>query len=253
MLLTLRLPCLAIFAPAAAQPAVAEDSGLGLSKVVFAFDFSGSIFCYKDGQPIPKDECKDPNLNEDLADAVDSLAEKIDSYSELYEKRAIDFKIVKFGSGATVIEKLSGEACEGNTSNSVALLIDCLSQIAEDYRDPKKELGGTKFVPSLNELLGTSGRCGIILFTDGEPSDDCDYVSMIQKFKKENPSIKFQIQTIGFSYSLKRNLMKEFLKSIGMCKFGLDIVLVYKGYIILDKTYKMLKKHKSIFIKIYYA
>lgn len=163
---------LSIFAPAAARPVAAEDSGLGLSEVVFAFDFSGSIFCYKNGQPIPASECKDPNLNEDLADAVDSLAEKIRTYSDLYVKRAIEFKIVKFGSGSTVIEKVSGEACEGNTSSSVTLLIDCLAQIADDYRDPKKELGGTKFVPSLNELVGTSGRCGIILFTDGKPTDE---------------------------------------------------------------------------------
>jgi hypothetical protein len=27
-------------------------------------------------------------------------------------------------------------------------------------------------VPSLNELVGTSGRCGIILFTDGKPTDE---------------------------------------------------------------------------------
>jgi len=165
---------LSMFAPAAARPVAAEDSGLGLSEVVFAFDFSGSIFCYKNGQPTPASECKDPNLNEDLADAVDSLAEKIRTYSDLYVKRAIEFKIVKFGSGSTVIEKVSGETCEGNTSSSVTLLINCLTQIADDYRDPKKELGGTKFVPSLKELVGTSGRCGIILFTDGKPTDATD-------------------------------------------------------------------------------
>ena len=161
---------LSIFAPAAARPVAAEDSGLGLSEVVFAFDFSGSIFCYKNGQPIPESACPDKNLNEDLAAAVDSLAEKIRAYSELYEKRAIDFKIVKFGSGSTVIEKVSGKACEGNTRSSVTLLIDCLGQIADDYRNPKNELGGTEFVPSLNELTGTSSRCGIILFTDGNVS-----------------------------------------------------------------------------------
>ena len=195
---------LSLFAPAAARPAYAEDSGLGLSEVVFAFDFSGSIFCYKNGQPIPPSECKDPNLNEDLAEAVGSLAEKIRAYSDQYVKRAIEFKIVRFGSGSTAIEKVSGKACEGNTRSSVTLLIDCLFQIAGDYRDPKKELGGTKFVPSLNELVGASGRCGIILFTDGKPTDATDALDL-----RNNGSYSCAILPVGIENSAAPDAVDE--------------------------------------------
>jgi hypothetical protein len=162
---------LSMFAPVAARPVAAEDSGLGLSDVVFAFDFSGSIYCYYKGKPIPPSACPDSNLNENLAAGVASLADKIEKFKTVYSDRAINFKVVRFGNGRTVPEKVSATTCNGNTKTSVQLLIDCLNQIAQDYRDPGKQLGGTNFVPSLNELAGISSRCGIILFTDGKPDD----------------------------------------------------------------------------------
>jgi hypothetical protein len=181
---------LSMFAPASPRPALAVDSGLELSEVVFAFDFSGSIFCYKDGKPNPA--CQNADLNEDLSNAVGSLAEKIKSYQTLYAKRAIDFKVVRFGSGNAIVEKVSGTVCRGNTRTSAALLVDCLNQIAADYRDPKFELGGTKFVPSLDELSGSTSRCGVILFTDGKPADATAALSL-----RNNADYKCAILPVG--------------------------------------------------------
>ena len=205
---------LSLFAPVAARPTVAAENGLGLSDVVFAFDFSGSIYCYKNGNPIPKESCPDSNLNENLADGVASLAEKIETFKDLYSGRAIKFKVVRFGNGKTVLEKVAGVACNGNTNTSVQLLIDCLKQIAQDYRDPSKELGGTNFVPSLNELTGISNRCGIILFTDGKP-DDRDKALEI----RSDENYKCAILPVGL---IPENLTEEESNKITDDKIQLD-------------------------------
>jgi hypothetical protein len=161
---------LSLFAPAVARPVAAEDSGLGLSEVVFAFDFSGSIFCFLGGEDNPK--CKNRDLNEDLSRAVSTLSEKISINSDLYRSRAISFNVVKFGSGPTVTQVADGELCVGNTRGSVDLLVRCLQKVSSDYLAPSNELGGTEYVPALKEADGSADRCGVILFTDGKPSTE---------------------------------------------------------------------------------
>jgi len=159
---------LSMFAPAAARPAAAEETQL--TAAVFAFDFSGSIYCWVAHKPDPN--CKNP-INVSLAAAVDQLAEKISSSEKQFTKRAIDFKVTKFGSaGKFSLVELNGTVCEGNTKTNTALLVSCLQEVANQYRTPKgNELGGTAFSQIFSELksYSNSDRCGLILFTDGKP------------------------------------------------------------------------------------
>ncbi len=144
----------------------AEESGAGLSATVFAFDFSGSIFCYANGAP--NAQCKNP-INQALSEAVDALADEISADANKYTSRKIDFHVVRFGSAS----RGSISVCRGNTSTQTALLVSCLKDVARLYQTPSSQLGGTSFSPVIEVLSDYSGqRCGLILFTDGTPDDD---------------------------------------------------------------------------------
>jgi hypothetical protein len=161
---------LSMFAPAAARPVVAEETQL--TAAVFAFDFSGSIYCYYKGKSNPA--CSDP-INEALAAAVDQLATNISNTEAQFEKRAIDFKVTKFGSNGTFAPVVAnGENCSGNTKNETKRLVACLREIARQYKLPEYELGGTAFsqVFSGIEQYSSDDRCGLILFTDGKPDEN---------------------------------------------------------------------------------
>lgn len=161
---------LTLFAPTGARPVVAADE-TNLTAAVFAFDFSGSIYCYKSGELDPN--CKNP-INESLANAVDQLATDIENGQQQFVKRAIDFKVLQFGSdGKSNVVQISSDLCTGNTADEVLLLISCLREVASQYRDPKNELGGTSFSQVFDELetYSSEDRCGLILFTDGQPDD----------------------------------------------------------------------------------
>ena len=146
-------------------PANAEESGAGLSATVFAFDFSGSIFCYDGGKPNPS--CKNP-INESLSEAVNALAAEISTNASKYAARKIDFNVTRFGSAS----KGSVSVCKGNTATQVDLLVSCLRNVAQLYLKPSSELGGTAFSPEIQVLSDYAGqRCGLILFTDGTPDD----------------------------------------------------------------------------------
>ena len=161
---------LSMFAPAAVRPVGAADE-TNLTAAVFAFDFSGSIYCYKNGKLDPN--CKNP-INESLANAVDQLATDIENGQQQFVKRAIDFKVLQFGSdGKSNVVRIGGDRCTGNTAKEVLLLISCLREVASQYRDPKNELGGTSFSQVFDDLetYSSEDRCGLILFTDGQPDD----------------------------------------------------------------------------------
>jgi hypothetical protein len=146
-------------------PARAEESGAGLSATVFAFDFSGSIFCYADG--VPNAACKNP-INEALSEAVEALAEEIAAEASKYTARKIDFHVTRFGSAS----RGSVSVCRGNTGTQTALLVSCLKEVARLYLKPSSQLGGTAFAPVIETLADFSGqRCGLILFTDGTPDE----------------------------------------------------------------------------------
>ena len=147
-------------------PVRAEDNGAGLSATVFAFDFSGSIFCIVNGAPDAN--CKDP-INKALSEAVDELASEISANAEKYAARKIDFHVTRFGSES----KGSVSVCRGNTQSETELLVSCLRQVADLYLSPSSQLGGTSFVPELKLLDEYVGqRCGLILFTDGTPDEE---------------------------------------------------------------------------------
>ncbi len=147
-------------------PVRAEENGAELSATVFAFDFSGSIFCYDSGAPDSK--CKDP-INKALSAAVNALADEISADASKYTERKFDFQVTRFGSG----ERGSVSVCRGNTSTQTALLVSCLRDVADLYLKPSSQLGGTAFSPELELLDEYSGqRCGLILFTDGTPDKD---------------------------------------------------------------------------------
>jgi len=161
---------LSMFAPAAARPVVAADE-TNLTAAVFAFDFSGSIYCYKNGKL--DSNCKNP-INESLANAVDQLATDIENGQQQFVKRAIDFKVLQFGSdGKSNVVRISGDRCTGNTADEVSLLVSCLREVANQYRAPANELGGTSFSQVFGDLepYSADDRCGLILFTDGQPDD----------------------------------------------------------------------------------
>jgi hypothetical protein len=152
-------------------PARAEESGAELGAVVFGFDFSPSIYCTRDAN-IPG--CVP--IGAKLADAVDALAVHLNSETSrtLYKERNIKYRVVEFGRDA-LIARVNEQPCIGSTGtdSGLDLLISCLEKIATDYRgpdSPAEELRGTQFVPILREVMPPlGGRCGLILFTDGEP------------------------------------------------------------------------------------
>jgi hypothetical protein len=161
---------LSMFAPAAVRPVVAEDTQL--TAAVFAFDFSGSIYCYYNRKPNPA--CSNP-INEALAAAVDQLATNISNTEAQFKKRAIEFKVTKFGSNGTFAPVVAnGENCSGNTKNETKLLVACLREIARQYQLPEYELGGTAFSQVFSGIAQYSSddRCGLILFTDGKPDEN---------------------------------------------------------------------------------
>ena len=152
-------------------PALAEESGAELGAVVFGFDFSPSIYCTRDAN-VPG--CVP--IGAKLADAVDALAVHLNSTTSrtLYKERNIKYRVVEFGRDA-LIARVDEQPCIGSTGtdSGLDLLISCLEKIAADYRgadSPAEELRGTQFVPILREVMPPlGGRCGLILFTDGEP------------------------------------------------------------------------------------
>jgi hypothetical protein len=161
---------LSLFAPAVARPVAAEETQL--TAAVFAFDFSGSVYCYYRGKVDPA--CSDP-INQSLADAVDQLATNISNTEDQFQKRAIDFKVTKFGSAGSFLPVVAGgKNCSGNTKNETALLVACLKEVARQYRLPEYELGGTSFSQVFSGIdeYSLEDRCGLILFTDGKPDDN---------------------------------------------------------------------------------
>ncbi len=193
---------LSLFAPVAARPAVAADE-TNLTAAVFAFDFSGSIYCYKNG--VPDSNCTNP-INNSLADAVDQLATDIENGKQQFEKRAIDFQVSQFGSdGKFKIVRINGDRCSGNTDDEVLLLVSCLREVASQYRDPANQLGGTSFSQVFDALdpYSTDDRCGLILFTDGEPDDK---EAALRLSEDSNCSV------LPVSTGTKGNVDEDFLK-----------------------------------------
>ena len=79
---------LAVFSPAPA-PARAESENAGeLGAVIFAFDFSRSIYCSYDGAPPTCSE-----IGPDLAAAVSGLADDIAANSVAYSERKVTFEV----------------------------------------------------------------------------------------------------------------------------------------------------------------
>jgi hypothetical protein len=198
---------LSLFAPAAARPVVAAGE-TNLTAAVFAFDFSGSIYCYKKGAQ--DSNCKNP-INESLANAVDQLATDIESGQQQFVKRAIDFKVLQFGSdGKSNIVRIGGDRCTGNTADEVLLLVSCLREVASQYRDPANELGGTSFSQVFDDLVPYSAddRCGLILFTDGEPDDK---VAADRLSDKSNCSV-LPVST-GTRTAVNEDWLKDFTKT----------------------------------------
>lgn len=155
-------------------PVRAEETGGELGAVVFGFDFSPSIYCTGDAD-IPG--CVP--IGAELATAVDALATHLNSSTSrtIYLARNIKYRVVEFGK-ATLIAQNGNEPCIGatGTEDGIDLLVACLGKIANDYRgadSPAPELRGTQFEPILREVMPPlGGRCGLILFTDGEPDGD---------------------------------------------------------------------------------
>jgi hypothetical protein len=154
-------------------PARAESENAGeLGAVIFAFDFSRSIYCTYPGAT-PENCTK---IGPDLAAAVQGLANDVAANSQAYTERKVTFQVVEFGKEAFVIDSSSGK-CKGNTADpgGTALLVACLEQVASDYSlsdSPRAELYDTFYFPPLKIVREIEGsRCGIILFTDGKPKD----------------------------------------------------------------------------------
>lgn len=152
-------------------PVRAEENGAGIGAVVFGFDFSPSIYCTRDAD-VPG--CVP--IGAKLADAVDALALHLNSATSrtLYKERNVKYRVVEFGRAA-LIARVEEQPCIGSTGTDAGLdlLVNCLEKVATDYRgtdSPAEELRGTQFVPILREVMPSlGGRCGLILFTDGEP------------------------------------------------------------------------------------
>jgi len=170
---------------ASPAPVRAEESGAELGAVVFGFDFSPSIYCTRDAD-IPG--CIP--IGAELANAVDLLAAHVNSTASrtLYMERNIQYRVVEFGKDA-IIARVGNQPCVGSTGTSqgLDLLVSCLKKIAEDYRgadSPAASLRGTQFVPILREVMPPlGGRCGLILFTDGEPEGNEARAAALAVFK----------------------------------------------------------------------
>jgi hypothetical protein len=162
---------LSMFAPAAAQPAVVSAASEEVA-AVFSFDFSGSIFCLKAGKPYSP--CTP--INDDLADSVDVLAQRINNQAEIFSDRALTFKVAVYGNeGKFRVIEANSQRCVGNTSDKVQLLVSCLQSISALYRDKSNQLGATFYAQNFDALdFAPNVRCGLILFTDGKPDDKPD-------------------------------------------------------------------------------
>ena len=164
-------------------PVRAESENAGeLGAVIFAFDFSRSIYCtYAGATP---ENCT--KIGPDLAAAVQGLANDVAKNSQAYSERKVTFQVVEFGKKAFVVESSSG-TCKGNTGNpgGTALLVTCLEQVATDYSlsdSPRAELYDTFYFPPLQIVREIEGsRCGIILFTDGKPKDPAKASTLAEK------------------------------------------------------------------------
>lgn len=160
---------LSTFAPAVARPTEVQAANEEVA-TVFAFDFSGSIFCLKANKPYQP--CI--TINVDLANAVKALADRISISSGTFADRAMTFKVTMFGGeGSFKVVEADGQRCVGNTSTKADLLVKCLAEVADAYRDKTNQLGGTGYSQTFDELRFDSNvRCGLILFTDGKPDDN---------------------------------------------------------------------------------
>jgi len=166
-------------------PVRAEETGGELGAVVFGFDFSPSIYCTGDAD-IPG--CVP--IGAELATAVDALATHLNSSTSrtIYLARNIKYRVVEFGK-ETLIARVGNEPCIGatGTEDGIDLLVACLGKIANDYRgddSPAPALRGTQFEPILREVMPPlGGRCGLILFTDGEPDGDAARKGALGVFK----------------------------------------------------------------------
>jgi hypothetical protein len=159
---------LSLFAPAVARPAEVQAANDEVA-TVFAFDFSGSIFCLSDNKPYQP--CT--KINVELAEAVEALAERINVASSTFADRKMDFKVTVFGGeGRFKVVKADGQRCVGNTSTKADLLVECLREVGNAYRDKSNQMWGTGYAQTFDELdFSSDVRCGLILFTDGEPND----------------------------------------------------------------------------------
>ena len=159
---------LSMFAPAVARPTEVQAANEEVA-TVFAFDFSGSIFCLRDNKPYKP--CTE--INEDLANAVEELADRISISSSTFTDRAMTFKVTVFGSeGNFKVVEADGQRCVGNTSTKADLLVKCLTEVANAYRNKGNQMGGTGYAQTFDELsFSSTVRCGLILFTDGKPDD----------------------------------------------------------------------------------
>ena len=159
---------LSMFAPAAVRPTEVQAANEEVA-TVFAFDFSGSIFCLKANKPY--EPCT--KINVDLANAVEALADRISISSSTFADRAMTFKVTVFGGkGDFKVVEADGQRCVGNTSTKADLLVKCLTAVANAYRDKGNQMGGTGYAQTFSELdFSSDVRCGLILFTDGKPDD----------------------------------------------------------------------------------
>lgn len=159
---------LSMFAPAVARPTEVQAANEEVA-TVFAFDFSGSIFCLKANKPYQP--CT--TINVELANAVEALADRISISSGTFADRAMTFKVTMFGGeGSFKVVEADGQRCVGNTSTKADLLVKCLTEVANAYRDKSNQMGGTGYSQTFDELRFDSNvRCGLILFTDGKPDD----------------------------------------------------------------------------------
>jgi hypothetical protein len=157
---------LSLFAPAVARPTEVQAATDEVA-TVFAFDFSGSIFCLKANKPYQP--CT--KINVDLANAVEALADRISISSGTFADRAMTFKVTIFGGeGNFKVVVADGQRCVGNTSTKADLLVKCLTEVANAYRDKGNQMGGTGYAQTFDELdFSSTVRCGLILFTDGKP------------------------------------------------------------------------------------
>ena len=157
---------LSMFAPAVARPTEVQAANEEVA-TVFAFDFSGSIFCLKANKPY--EPCTE--INVDLANAVEALADRISISSGTFADVAIEFKVTVFGSeGNFSVVEVNSQRCVGNTSTKADLLVSCLRAVSNAYRDKSEQMGGTGYAQTFDELkFSSTVRCGLILFTDGKP------------------------------------------------------------------------------------